>query len=85
MGSHDHGNSMEGARCQLYVGGQEESGGWGGTAMRKLKSPGGLGSLLFLPIKKEDFKGTWLAQLIERVTLDLRVVGLSPTLGVEIT
>ena len=29
-------------------------------------------------------KGTWLAQLVEHVTLDLGVLGLSPTLGVEI-
>ena len=30
-------------------------------------------------------RGTWLAQLEECVALDLRVVSLSPTLGVEIT
>ena len=30
-------------------------------------------------------RGTCLAQLEERVTLDLGVVSLSPTLGVEIT
>ena len=29
--------------------------------------------------------GAWLAQLVEQVTLDLGVVGLSPILGVEIT
>ena len=29
--------------------------------------------------------GTWLAQLVECVTLDLRVVSSSPTLGIEIT
>lgn len=29
--------------------------------------------------------GIWLAQLVERVTLDLRVLNLSPTLGVEFT
>ena len=28
--------------------------------------------------------GTWLAQSIEHETLDLRVVSLSPVLGVEI-
>ena len=32
-----------------------------------------------------SFRGTWLAQYIEHATLDLRVVNLSPTLGVEIT
>ena len=30
-------------------------------------------------------RGTWLAQLEEYVTLDLRVQGSSPTLGVGIT
>ena len=38
--------------------------------------------------KKKDVvieRGTWLAQLVEHVTLDLGVVSLSPTLSVEIT
>ena len=30
-------------------------------------------------------RGTWLAQSLEHATLDLRVVSLSPMLGVEIT
>ena len=30
-------------------------------------------------------RGTWLAKLVEHRTLDLGVVGLSPTLDVEIT
>lgn len=30
-------------------------------------------------------RDSWLAQSVERVTLDLRVEGSSPTLGVEIT
>ena len=30
-------------------------------------------------------EGAWLAQLVERVTLDLGVVSVSPRLGVEIT
>ena len=30
-------------------------------------------------------RGTWLVQLVERVTLDLGVVGSSTTLGAEIT
>ena len=30
-------------------------------------------------------EGPWLAQAVERVTFDLRVVSLSPTLGVEPT
>ena len=29
--------------------------------------------------------GVWLAKSVEYVTLDLRVVSLSPTLGAEIT
>ena len=29
--------------------------------------------------------GAWLAQLVEHATLDLGVVSMSPTLGVEIT
>ena len=29
--------------------------------------------------------GAWLAQLVEHVTLDLRVVNSSPMLGIEIT
>ena len=33
---------------------------------------------------KENFRGAWLAQSVEHVTLDLRAVSLSPTLGVEI-
>jgi len=31
------------------------------------------------------FWGAWLAQLVERKTLDLEVISSSPTLGVEIT
>ena len=31
------------------------------------------------------WRGTWLAQSVERVTLDLRIVSLSPMLGVEVT
>ena len=34
---------------------------------------------------KHKIKGAWLVQLVEHATLDLRVVGLSPTVGVEIT
>ena len=30
-------------------------------------------------------RGTWLAQLVEHTTLDLRVMGLSPMLGKEFT
>lgn len=32
-----------------------------------------------------NFRGTWLAQVVEQVTLELRVVSLSPTLGIERT
>ena len=30
-------------------------------------------------------EGAWLAQSVEHMTLDLRVVSLSPRLGIEIT
>ena len=30
-------------------------------------------------------KGTWLAQLVEHVTLDLRVMRSSPGMGIELT
>lgn len=36
-------------------------------------------------LRREDLGGAWLARLVEHATLDLRVVILSPTLGVEIT
>lgn len=32
-----------------------------------------------------DFRGAWLALWVERVPLDLGVVGSSPTLGVDMT
>ena len=32
-----------------------------------------------------ELSGSWLAQLVECVPLDLRIVSLSPTLGVEVT
>ena len=35
-------------------------------------------------IKINVIQGSWLAQSVEHVTPDLRVVGLSPTLGREI-
>ena len=38
-----------------------------------------------MPGRKEGPGGTWLAQSVKHVTLDLRVVRLSPKLGVEIT
>lgn len=44
-----------------------------------------LTSWVELCIKKGKVWGTWLAQLAERVTLNLWVVSLSPRLGVEIT
>jgi len=46
-----------------------------------------LSVLLYHSLGDEDDKdgGTWLAQWVECMTLDLRVVSLSPTLGVEIT
>ena len=36
-------------------------------------------------VQMPNARGTWLAQLVEHVTFDLRVVGSSPMLGVEIT
>jgi len=34
---------------------------------------------------KNKYQGTWLAQSVQHVTLDLGVVNLSPTLGIEVT
>ena len=42
-------------------------------------------SKVFIKIYLYFRRGTWLAQLGEYVTLDLWVVSLSPTLGVELT
>ena len=36
-------------------------------------------------LKLYMFRGAWLAQSVEYGTLDLGVVSLSPTLGVEVT
>ena len=38
-----------------------------------------------MEFKNRQNRGTWLAQLVEHVTLDLRVVSSSPMVGVEIT
>lgn len=35
--------------------------------------------------KTTEFTGTWLAQAVERVPLDLGVMSSNPTLAVEIT
>ena len=35
--------------------------------------------------KKKSARGTWPGQSVERAILDLKVVSLSPMLGVEIT
>ena len=35
-------------------------------------------------LRKFAVVGAWLAQSVEHVTLDLRVVGSRPTLGIEI-
>ena len=37
------------------------------------------------PSKVESLWGAWMAQLVEHVTLDLRVMSSSPTLGMEPT
>ena len=37
------------------------------------------------PLKRRPSRGAWPAQLEEHATLDLRIVSLSPTLGVGIT
>lgn len=36
-------------------------------------------------LKISILKGTWLGQLVDHVTLELRVVGVSPMQGIEIT
>lgn len=36
-------------------------------------------------VETRDDWGAWLAQLMERAIFDLRVIGSSPTVGVEIT
>ena len=41
--------------------------------------------LLILILFKIDSKGAWLAELVDYATLDLGIVGSSPTLGIEIT
>lgn len=43
------------------------------------------GSMTFLCLLKENSRGTWWAQLVECVALDLGVLSLSQTLGIEIT
>ena len=40
---------------------------------------------MIIRIRKFTYWGTWLAQLVEYAILDLKVVSLSPTLGVELT
>jgi len=42
-------------------------------------------SILFVCTIKPFLRGAWLAQSEEHAILDLRVMSLSPTLGVEIT
>ena len=44
-----------------------------------------ISQLLQMPLEMNDVRGTWLAQLVGHATLDLGVVSLSPTMGVEIT
>ena len=44
----------------------------------------GMIKILYLR-KVDDIRGAYLAQLVEHVTLDFRVVSSSPTLGVEPT
>lgn len=36
------------------------------------------------PIKKTNFGGAWLAQVVKYVCLDLEVMSSSPMLGIEI-
>lgn len=38
-----------------------------------------------LQIRKLRFRGAWLAQLVEHLTLELRILSSSPMLGVEPT
>lgn len=42
--------------------------------------------MIFMDLEiKEDLGGAWLAQTLEHATLDLRIMGSSPTLGIELT
>ena len=41
--------------------------------------------ILTTTLRNKSFWGAWLAESEEHVTLDLKVLNLSPTLGVEIT
>ena len=41
--------------------------------------------IIFILKEAHTYRGAWLAQLVGHVTLDLRVVGLSAVLGIEIT
>ena len=36
-------------------------------------------------IKRKEIRGPWLAQFVEYVTFDLRVLNLSPMLGTQFT
>ena len=84
--------------CQSVGDHEEQKPSWSWTEIRRLLRTGNsgeeqhcLGSLIPCPaiglkwILKRSSRGTCLAQLKERVTLDLGVVSLSPRLGVEIT
>ena len=44
-----------------------------------------MNAILIFLLKIMEYRGTSLAQLVEHVTLDLRVVSSSPTLGIELT
>ena len=56
---------------------------WNYVFLQKLKVK--VASIIyFTKIKMSTQRGTWLAQLVEHVSVNLRVVSLSPT-GVEIT
>ena len=51
-----------------------------------LPSRSGIQVLFLRPLSfKSVQRGTWLAQLVGQATLELRVVSLSPILGVEVT
>ena len=44
-----------------------------------------MGMTQAIETKRARFRGSWLVQSVEHVTLDLRLINSSPTMGVEIT
>lgn len=60
--------------------------GWGRPGLlhgTTLGLPFPVATVPFLPVLKSCYRGTWLAQLMEQVILDLGAMGSRPVLGVE--